>query len=127
VPLGLFPRDALDHSSAVDFIYHPGPYSFIVAILAGAAGMLSVISRRSSALIGVFISVTTVPAAGFVAVALVLGEYQKAAGSALQLFLNLAGIVVSGVAVLVFYRLVSKRLPRGTAQRLRQKGTLSRG
>lgn len=127
VPLGLFPKDALDHSSAVDFIYHPGPYSFIVAILAGAAGMLSVISRRSSALIGVFISVTTVPAAGFVAVALVLGEYQKAAGSALQLFLNLAGIVVSGVAVLVFYRLVSKRLPRDAAQRLRHKGTLSRG
>ena len=127
VPLGLFPKDALDHSSAVDFIYHPGPYSFIVAILAGAAGMLSVISRRSSALVGVFISVTTVPAAGFVAVALVLGEYQKAAGSALQLFLNLAGIVVSGVAVLVFYRLVSKRLPRDAAQRLRHKGTLSRG
>ena len=70
---------------------------------------------------------TTVPAAGFVAVALVLGEYQKAAGSALQLFLNLAGIVVSGVAVLVFYRLVSKRLPRDAAQRLRHKGTLSRG
>jgi uncharacterized membrane protein len=89
--------------------------------------MLSVISRRSSALIGVFISVTTVPAAGFVAVALVLGEYQKAAGSALQLFLNLAGIVVSGVAVLVFYRLVSKRLPRYAAQRLRHRGTLSRG
>jgi uncharacterized hydrophobic protein (TIGR00271 family) len=126
VPLGLFPADALGRGSAVEFIYHPGPYSLIVAVLAGAAGMLSVISQRSSALIGVFISVTTVPAAGFVAVALVLGEYQKAAGSALQLFLNLAGIVTSGVAVLVFYRLVSKRLPRDAAQRLRHKGLRSR-
>jgi uncharacterized hydrophobic protein (TIGR00271 family) len=109
VPLGLFPADTLDRGSAVEFIYHPGPYSLIVALLAGAAGMLSVISQRSAALIGVFISVTTVPAAGYVAVALVLGEYQKAAGSALQLFVNLAGIVVAAVAVLLFYRFVAKR------------------
>lgn len=119
VPLGLFPADALDTGSAVEFIYHPGPYSLIVAVLAGAAGMLSVISRRSAALIGVFISVTTVPAAGFVAVALVLGEFQKAAGSAFQLLLNLVGIVVSAVAVLLFYRVVSKRLPEATARQLR--------
>ena len=78
VPLGLFPADALERGSAVEFIYHPGPYSLIVAVPAGTAGMLSVIGRRSAALIGVFISVTTVPAAGYVAVALVLGEYQKA-------------------------------------------------
>lgn len=121
VPLGLFPTTALDTGSAVEFIYHPGPYSLIVALLAGAAGMLSVISRRSAALVGVFISVTTVPAAGFVAVALVLGEYQKAAGSALQLFVNLAGLVASSVAVLLFYRVVTKRLPRDAARRLRQQ------
>ena len=119
VPLGLFPADALDTGPAVEFIYHPGPYSLIVAVLAGTAGMLSVISRRSAALIGVFISVTTVPAAGFVAVALVLGEFQKAAGSAFQLLLNLVGIVVSAVAVLLFYRVVSKRLPEATARQLR--------
>ena len=87
-------------------------------MLAGIAGMLSVISRRSAALTGVFISVTTVPAAGFVAVALVLGEFEKAAGSALQLALNLVGIVAAAVAVLLFYRLVTKRLPgrRGAAR-----------
>lgn len=121
VPLGLFPADALDRGSAVEFIYHPGPYSLIVALLAGIAGMLSVISRRSTALVGVFISVTTVPAAGYVAVAVVLGEFQKAAGSALQLFLNLVGLVVSAVAVLVFYRLISRRLPPDAAVRLRRK------
>jgi drug/metabolite transporter (DMT)-like permease len=59
-------------------------------------------------------------AAGFVAVALVLGEYQKAAGSALQLLVNLTGIVVSAVAVLLFYRLITKRLPRDAARRLRR-------
>ncbi|MFJ5954799.1 DUF389 domain-containing protein [Paenarthrobacter sp. NPDC092416] len=109
VPLGLFPRDTLDRGSAVEFIYHPGPYSLIVAALAGAAGMLSMISHRSSALVGVFISVTTVPAAGFVAVALVLGEYSKATGSALQLLLNLVGIVAAAAAVLVFYRIITKK------------------
>jgi uncharacterized hydrophobic protein (TIGR00271 family) len=127
VPLGLFPADVLDSGSAVEFIYHPGPYSLIVAVLAGAAGMLSVISRRSAALIGVFISVTTVPAAGFVAVALVLGEFQKAAGSAFQLLLNLVGIVVAAVAVLLFYRAVSKRLPEATARQLRWQLRRSRG
>lgn len=117
VPLGLFPTSALDTGSAVEFIYHPGPYSLIVALLAGVAGMLSVISRRSTALVGVFISVTTVPAAGFVAVALVLGEYQKAAGSAAQLFINLAGLVVAAVAVLLFYRVVTRKHPRDARPR----------
>ncbi|WP_354146146.1 DUF389 domain-containing protein [Arthrobacter sp. 754] len=127
VPLGLFPADVLGTGSAVEFIYHPGPYSLIVAVLAGAAGMLSVISRRSAALIGVFISVTTVPAAGFVSVALVLGEFQKAAGSAFQLLLNLVGIVVAAVAVLLFYRVVSKRLPEATARQLRWQLRRTRG
>lgn len=121
VPLGLFPPDALDKGSAVEFIYHPGPYSLIVAVLAGIAGMLSIIGRRSAALIGVFISVTTVPAAGYVAVALVLGEYQKAAGSALQLLLNLVGIVVAALAVLLFYRVVARRVPDGVARRLQRQ------
>jgi uncharacterized hydrophobic protein (TIGR00271 family) len=127
VPLGLFPADVLDRGSAADFIYHPGPYSLIVAVLAGIAGMLSVISRRSAALVGVFISVTTVPAAGFVAVALVLGEFEKAAGSALQLALNLVGIVAAAVAVLVFYRLITKRLPDAAALRLKRKALRAQG
>jgi hypothetical protein len=56
-----------------------------------------------------------------VAVALVLGEYQKAAGSALQLLLNLVGIVASALAVLIFYRIITKRLPDGMARRLRRQ------
>lgn len=66
--------------------------------------MISLIGNKSAVLVGVFISVTTVPAAGYVAVALVLGESAKAAGSALQLALNLAGIVTAGIAVLLLYR-----------------------
>jgi uncharacterized hydrophobic protein (TIGR00271 family) len=115
VPLGLYtPETAKTVNSAVEFIYHPGPYSFIVAVIAGAVGMLSLIGNKSAVLVGVFISVTTVPAAGYVAVALVLGELQKAAGSALQLALNLAGIVTAGLAVLLLYRTLN---PAGRAAR----------
>ena len=87
--------------SEVDFIFHVGPLSFVVALLAGAAGMLSLISAKSAALVGVFISVTTVPAAGFSVVAGILGDWDVAAKSALQLAVNLVGIVIAGVLVLV--------------------------
>ncbi|OBI75766.1 DUF389 domain-containing protein [Mycobacterium asiaticum] len=87
----------------VDFIFQVGPLSFVVALLAGAAGMLSLVSAKSSALVGVFISVTTVPAAGFAVVAATVGDWQIAEQSATQLGVNLAGIVVAGVLVLWVY------------------------
>ena len=37
--LGLLSTAALDNLDQVDFIYKVGPFSFIVALLAGAAGM----------------------------------------------------------------------------------------
>ncbi|MEV6426995.1 DUF389 domain-containing protein [Nocardia sp. NPDC051463] len=84
----------------VDFIYEVGPFSLVVALLAGGAGMLSLVTAKSAALIGVFISVTTVPAAGFAVVAATMGEWHIAFMSAGQLAVNLAGIVVAGVIVL---------------------------
>lgn len=92
--------DNVTHLHQVDFIYRVGPASLLVALLAGAAGMLSLISSKSGALIGVFISVTTVPAAGFAVVAAVLGDWAMAGRSALQLLVNLVGIVVGGLVVL---------------------------
>ncbi|OBI89883.1 DUF389 domain-containing protein [Mycobacterium asiaticum] len=97
----------------VDFIFQVGPLSFVVALLAGAAGMLSLVSAKSSALVGVFISVTTVPAAGFAVVAATVGDWQIAEQSATQLGVNLAGIVLAGVLVLwVYLRTGSRRRPR---------------
>ena len=52
---------------------------------------------------------TTVPAAGYVAVALVMGETAKAVGSAMQLLLNLAGIVLAAAAVLLFSKFTQRR------------------
>ncbi|MFD6198019.1 DUF389 domain-containing protein [Mycobacteriaceae bacterium NPDC060252] len=85
----------------VDFIFQVGPFSLVVALLAGAAGMLSLMSAKSAALVGVFISVTTVPAAGFAVVAATVGEWEIAGLSVLQLAVNLFGIVLAGVLVLL--------------------------
>ena len=98
---GWLSMDSVKQLSEVDFIFQVGPLSFVVALLAGAAGMLSLVSAKSAALVGVFISVTTVPAAGFSVVAAILGDWDVAAKSALQLAVNLVGIVIAGVLVLV--------------------------
>ena len=55
------------------FITSPDRWSLVVAVLAGVAGVLSLTSAKSGALVGVFISVTTVPAAADMALSLALG------------------------------------------------------
>ena len=92
---GLLTTQTLDQLNQVDFIYEVGPFSFIVAMLAGVAGMLALTTAKSASLVGVFISVTTVPAAAFASVALVVGRYDEALSSAIQLLVNLVGIVVA--------------------------------
>ncbi|MEU4210076.1 DUF389 domain-containing protein [Streptomyces sp. NPDC026206] len=87
------------------FIWQPDAFSFIVAFLAGVAGILSLTSAKSGALIGVAISVTTVPAAANAAVALSYGNWSETRGSAVQLALNLLGIVVAGTLTLLAQRL----------------------
>jgi uncharacterized hydrophobic protein (TIGR00271 family) len=94
----------------VDFIFRVGPLSFVVALFAGAAGMLSLVSAKSAALVGVFISVTTVPAAGFAVVAATVGDWDIAVESAAQLGINLVGIVLAGIAVLWVRRAADRRV-----------------
>ena len=82
---GLLTAGALDRLDDVEFIYQVGPFSFIIAVLAGVAGMLAITSAKSASLVGVFISVTTVPAAAFASVALVEGRFAEALSSVVQL------------------------------------------
>ncbi|MEU7579629.1 DUF389 domain-containing protein [Streptomyces sp. NPDC041068] len=88
------------------FIYNPDWFSFVVAVLAGAAGTLSLTSAKSGALVGVAISVTTVPAAANAAVAFSYNEYKQAWGSTEQLLLNLLGIVLAGTLTLLAQKLL---------------------
>ncbi|SDS98579.1 uncharacterized hydrophobic domain-containing protein [Friedmanniella luteola] len=86
------------------FIWRPDKWSAVVAVLAGCAGVLSQTAGRSNALVGVFISVTTVPAAGDIALSLALGAPGHLLGAASQLGINLFGMTIAGVLTLVTQR-----------------------
>ena len=92
--------DVTGHRPETDFIYTPDRWSFVVAVIAAAAGVLSLTSAKVGGLSGVFISVTTVPASGNVALGLAFGVWHEVAGSGLQLLLNLSGMAVAGWATL---------------------------
>jgi uncharacterized hydrophobic protein (TIGR00271 family) len=100
------------------FIYLPDAMSFVVAFLAGVAGMLALTAAKSGAVVGVLVSVTTIPAAGNAAVALAFAVstdgdhgqlYKQAWTSVEQLGLNLAGIVLAGVLTLALQRALWRR------------------
>lgn len=94
---------------ATQFIDSPDKWSFIVAVIAGAAGVLSLTSARSGGLTGVFISVTTVPAAGNIALGLAFGASGEIWPSALQLLVNILGMAIAGWLTLVLQQFVWSR------------------
>ncbi|MFJ8947024.1 DUF389 domain-containing protein [Streptomyces sp. NPDC102395] len=103
--VGLFTKDQLEADRPnTGFIYAPDWFSFVVAVLAGAAGTLSLTSAKSGALVGVAISVTTVPAAANAAVALSYGDTRQTWGSTQQLLLNLLGIILAGTLTLLIQK-----------------------
>jgi len=87
-----------------DFISRPDGYSVLVAALAGVAGVLSLTAAKSGALVGVLISVTTIPAAANVGVAAALGDGAEWVGAMTQLAINLSAIVAAGFVVLFVQR-----------------------
>ncbi|MDF9814569.1 DUF389 domain-containing protein [Streptomyces sp. SPB162] len=115
--LGWITPDMLDDRPLTNFIVHPDKWSFIVALLAGVAGILSMTAGKSSALVGVFISVTTVPAAGNIAVAIALAHWHEVAASFQQLGLNLAGMLLAGIVTLFLQRFLWNRYGLHTSGR----------
>ena len=89
-----------------DLINTPNAFSVIVAILAGLVGVISLTESRANALIGVFISVTTIPAAASVGVSIAYGSWSEAWGSLLQLLLNVVLLVVVGAGGLSTQRMI---------------------
>ncbi|MFD3513467.1 DUF389 domain-containing protein [Streptomyces sp. NPDC058657] len=102
--LGWITPEMMDGRPLTNFIIHPDRWSFIVALLAGVAGILSMTAGKSSPLVGVFISVTTVPAAGNLAIAVPLGHWSEVTASLIQLGVNLAGMLIAGTATLYIQR-----------------------
>jgi uncharacterized hydrophobic protein (TIGR00271 family) len=94
------------------FITSPDHWSLVVAVFAGIAGVLSLTSAKSGALVGVFISVTTVPAAADMGLSLALGGGAEFVRAATQLGINLAGILVAALLTLALQRALWRRIPR---------------
>jgi uncharacterized hydrophobic protein (TIGR00271 family) len=86
------------------FIWHPDKWSFIVALLAGVAGALALAVERTATMVGVFISVTTVPAAGNLALGLAVWDADEILGSSAQLAANIGGMLLAGSALLLLVR-----------------------
>jgi uncharacterized membrane protein len=74
----------------------------------------------------VFISVTTVPAAGNIALGVALGDWAEVTGSGIQLVVNLAGMALAGALVLALQQVVWSRMSAyraGLVARLRRRSS----
>jgi uncharacterized hydrophobic protein (TIGR00271 family) len=108
--LGLFDAGfSQENHSLANIISSPDFFTFFVAACAGAAGMLSLSTAKSGALIGVLISVTTIPAAADIGVSAAYRDWSSWRGSMGQLVINLGSIIVAGGAVLFAQRLLYER------------------
>jgi uncharacterized hydrophobic protein (TIGR00271 family) len=105
---GVFP-DRLVFSGFVQEVATPTMLSLIIALVAGVAGTLSLTSNRSGSLIGVLISVTTIPAAADAAALLSYGRERAAIDAMLTLAINLGGMTVAGVLTLALHRWLMRR------------------
>ena len=76
---GLVDARSLLNSTGTEYIYQPGWFSLITALVAVPQAR-SLTSAKSAALVGVFISVTTSPAAGNGALALMFGRFTTREG-----------------------------------------------
>lgn len=117
-----------DAHTLTRFISNPDLFSAYVAVIAGVVGMLSLTSAKSSALVGVLISVATIPAASNVGVAAAYGEWGTAADAGLQLLINLGSIFVGGLITLfVQRRLYVRRRRRHLSESARADAGLPLG
>ena len=108
--IGHTPEDYLRGVRPVsDLINSPNLFSVVVAVVAGLVGVISLTLSRAGALIGVFISVTTIPAAADIAVSMAYGAWPEARGSAVQLLLNVGLLIVVGAGALRAQRLIWRR------------------
>ena len=100
--LGLLPHGfALGEFSAAQT--HVNASTILVALTAGVAGMLAV-ETRASAAVGVAISVTTIPAAAYLGVALGIGEFDRSLSALAVLGANIAMMLVGGSIALAVQR-----------------------
>nr|MDQ3351728.1 DUF389 domain-containing protein [Actinomycetota bacterium] len=96
-----------DGRSLTAFITEPDAFSVIVAVAAAVAGTLALAHDRAGTLVGVLISVTTIPAIADIGVGLAFWDADEVVGAAMQLGINLVCLVVVGALTLAALRRVS--------------------
>jgi uncharacterized hydrophobic protein (TIGR00271 family) len=99
----LLPVDFTIHQIGLASQEHVETETIFVAFAAGVAGMLAV-ETRSSMGVGVAISVTTIPAAAFLGVAVGIGQFSKSLGALSVLGVNIAMMLVGGSLALAVQR-----------------------
>lgn len=99
-----------------NLINTPNFFSVVVAVLAGIVGIVSLTQARTSALLGVFISVTTIPAAADIGVSCAFTSWSEARGSLIQLLLNIVVLIAVGVLMLRFQRAIWQRIGRRSSR-----------
>ena len=99
-----------------NLINTPNFFSFAVAALAGIVGIVSLTEARTSALLGVFISVTTIPAAADIGVSTAFSSWHEAWGSLVQLLVNIVVLIVVGTLTLRLQRAIWKRVDLRSAR-----------
>ena len=107
----LMPADFVLNGSALGGLTTVNAATVGVAFAAGVAGILALETRASSA-VGVAISVTTIPAAAYLGVAVGAGETSKAWGALGVLSVNVAVLLTAGTLTL----LVQRRWGRASAK-----------
>ncbi len=118
--LGWIDADTLTAARpATGFITSPDKWSFIVAFIAGIAGVLALTSAKSGSLVGVFISVTTVPAAGNLALAIALANGSEIGRSLTQLSVNVAALLLAGILTMLVQKALWRHVPQARPQHIR--------
>ena len=101
--LDLLPVNFAIGESALSDLTTVNASTILVAFAAGVAGMLS-LETRASSVVGVAISITTIPAAAYLGVAAGVRETAKALGALAVLGVNIAVLVLAGTLTLAAQR-----------------------
>jgi uncharacterized hydrophobic protein (TIGR00271 family) len=106
--VGLLPDGFQVEDSGLSTFAHTDYATVLIALAAGVAAMLA-FETRTSAAVGVAISVTTMPASAYLGVAIGGGSSGGALGALVVLVVNVGLLIASGTATLVIQRWLPNR------------------